>query len=243
MSALFHTLFYDPLYNGLVFLIGIIPGGDAGLAIIGLTIIVKFILFPLSLKASRTQILMRSLEGKIAQIKEKYKDRQEQAVKTMELYRQEKVNPFSSFFLILIQLPVIFALYFVFIDGGLPSIHTDLLYFFVSVPSTVNTLFLGLVDLGEHNLILAILAGVTQYIQATISFSSGPYVKGAEKTFAHMMQLQMKYFFPLLIGYIAYRFYAAVALYWVASNIFAIGQELYVRWRMRHVIAKTQKTP
>lgn len=238
MSAFFHTVFYDPLYNGLVFLIGVIPGGDAGLAIIALTLIVKFILFPLSLKAARTQLLMRSLEGKLAAIKERYKDRQEQAAKTMELYRQEKVNPFSSFLLILIQLPVIFALYFVFVRGGLPNIHTDILYFFVNVPEKVNTLFLGVVDLGTHNLVLAVLAGVTQFIQASISFSGGPKVKGSEKTFAHMMQIQMKYFFPLLIGYIAYKFFAAVALYWVASNIFAIGQEIYVRYKMKHLVAK-----
>lgn len=242
MSALFHTFLYNPLYNGLIFLVGIMPGGDVGLAVIVLTIFVKLILFPLSLRAARTQILMRSLEDEIAAIKETYKDRQEQAVKTMELYRREKVNPFSSFLLILIQLPVIFALYFVFVRGALPAIHTDLLYSFIHTPKTVDLIFLGLFDLSAHSIILALLAGITQFIQASISFSKGPHVKGSEKTMAHVMQMQMKYFFPILIAYIAYRFYAAVALYWVTSNIFAIGQELYVRYRLKH-LQTPAKTP
>ncbi len=236
MSALFHAALYNPLYNGLIFLIGVMPAGDAGLAIIALTIIVKLILFPLSLRAARTQILMRSLEDELATIKQRYKDRREQAMKTMELYRREKVNPFSSFLLILIQLPVIFALYFVFVRGGLPTIHTAILYPFVHVPGSVDLIFLGLFDLSTHSIILAVLAGLSQFIQASISFSKGPHVKGSERTVAHAMQLQMKYLFPLLIAYIAYRFFAAVALYWVTSNIFAIGQELYVRAKLKQVV-------
>lgn len=231
MVAFFHTVFYDPIYNGLIFLIDIVPGGDVGLSIILLTVVVRFILFPLSMSAARTQVKMRLLEPRLAEIKERFKkDRQQQALKTMELYREEGVRPFASILSILIQLPIIIALYLVFVRGGLPTVHTDLLYSFVPVPEMVSNSLLGLVDMGSRNLVFAVLAGLTQFVHAHIVAprlaSDG---KGFRHELARSMQVQMKYFLPLLIGFFAYTLFAAVALYWTVSNIFTILQELYVR--------------
>ena len=71
MAAFFHTFFYNPLYNGLIFLIDIVPLADVGIAIILLTIVVKLILFPLSKKAVRTQLIMRTVEPELNKLKEK----------------------------------------------------------------------------------------------------------------------------------------------------------------------------
>lgn len=235
MSALFHEIIYLPLYNALVGLVDVVPGADVGIAVILLTILVKVILFPLSLKASRTQVAMRELEQPLRDIKEKYKDSpEEQAKQTLALYREKGVNPFASIGLLLLQLPVIFGLYFVFYKGGLPAIDVSALYSFIPVPETVSMMFLGIIDMAGRSLPLAILAGVTQFIQARHSMPEAPKPRDPSKPtfgedFARSMHLQMRYVLPVIVGSVAYFATAAVALYWVTSNIAGIIQELYVK--------------
>ena len=106
-SYIWHTFFFDPVYNGLVFFIDIIPGGDVGLAIIATVIVVKTILLPLSIKAAKTQRVMREIEPKLREIKETHKDNREaQALAMMTVYREAGMNPFASLFLILLQIPI-----------------------------------------------------------------------------------------------------------------------------------------
>lgn len=241
MVALFNTLLFNPFYNGLLFLIGIIPGGDVGVAVILLTIVVKLVLFSLSYKSIKTQVKIKELEPEIQKIREEYKDdKQQQAMKTMAFYRENDINPFSSFLTILIQIPVILALYFLFVRGGLPEVNTDILYSFVRVPEMVSMSFIGLVDISQKSIVLALLAGLTQFFQARLLIPKKQKKKAADGSsslkddFAHSMQLQMRYVLPVFIVFIAYNFAAAVALYWTASNLFAIGQELFVRRRLRN---------
>lgn len=239
VSFLFHALLYNPFYNGLIFLISIIPYGDVGVAVISLTIVVKLALFSLSYTSIQTQIKMKELEPELQALKEKYKDdKQQQAMKTMALYKEKKINPFSSFVVVLVQIPIILALYLVFAHGGLPEIDQSLLYSFTPIPTAVSTHFLGRIDIFHKSIILAVLAGVSQFFQAKLLMPA-PKKKlpGATSSFgddfAHSMQLQMRYVLPAVIGFIAYRLAAAVALYWSVSNVFAIGQELFVRRRMK----------
>ena len=240
MVGLFHTFVYDPLYNGLIFLIGAVPGYDVGLAIIAITIVVKLILFPLSKKAVRTQILMRKLEPELNEIKKKYeKDKQQQAQKMMALYKENELNPFSSILLILIQLPIIFGLYWVFWRGGLPVVDMELLYSFISAPAEnlINMNFLGMIQMDGRSVFLAALAGVTQYIQIQYAMPQMAEKKDnptLKDDLARSFQLQMRYVMPVMISVFAYIISAAVALYWVTSNIFAIGQEVYMRKRVKN---------
>ena len=232
ISSLFNTLFYNPLYNGLVLLIDVLPWLDLGLAIILFTILVKLALFPLSQKSVRTQAKIKEVEPQIKEIKEKYKDKQEQAVKTMELYKRENINPFSGFFVILIQIPIIFALYFIFLRAGFPEINTEILYQFVKIPKQINTVFIGLIDVLEKSFILALFAGITQFFQAKLASPKlEPKKEGAGfgADFARSMSLQMKYVFPIIMFFIAYSISAAIALYLTTSNLFMIGQELYAK--------------
>ncbi|MEZ4113904.1 MAG: YidC/Oxa1 family membrane protein insertase [Candidatus Paceibacterota bacterium] len=87
---MFTKIFYEPIYNALVFLVDIIPGGDIGLAIILLTLIIKFILLPLHRKAIVSQIKLKQIEPKINEIKEKYTDKQEQAAKTLNYTNKKR---------------------------------------------------------------------------------------------------------------------------------------------------------
>jgi len=208
------------------------PWFDLGVSIVLFTIIIKLILFPLSQKSVVTQAKIKKIDPQIKEIKEKYKDKQEQALKTMELYKKEGINPFSGFLLILIQIPIIFALYFIFLRGGFPEINTDILYSFVKIPVLIKTKFIGLIEVSEKSLILALIAGISQFFQAKLA---GPKIEpkkenqGLGADFARSMSLQMKYVFPFIVFFIAYSISAAVALYWATSNLFMIGQELYVR--------------
>ena len=237
-NTIWHTVFFDPIYNTLIFFIDVIPGGDVGLAIIVAVIVVKLVLFPISIKAVQTQKVMKEIQPKIAELKEKHKDNKEaQAKAMMEVYKEHEMNPFSSIFIILLQIPIIIALYFSVYSGGgvaLPEINTDLLYSFISVPTEVSMNFIGLVDITGRSIFLALMAGITQYIHVNFVMPQPTKPKEGEKLdfqteLMNNMQTQMKYVMPVLITGIAYFISAAIAIYFVVSNIFSIIQELYVR--------------
>jgi YidC/Oxa1 family membrane protein insertase len=243
MVILFNKVIFDPLYNGLVFLIDTVPGGDVGFAVIFLTLLVKFILFPLSKKAIKTQIAMRAVEPELKKIKELVKDKQEQARQMMALYKERGMNPLSSIMLILVQLPIIIGLYWVFYKGGLPEINVDILYAFVPEPNTVNMKFLGFIDMAGRSALLAFIAGVAQFIQARLSLpppAPRQSSDGFKEDLARSFNVQMRYVLPVVIAVVAYMISAAVALYWAVSNIFTIGQELLVR-RKYEQLAREEK--
>lgn len=246
MIALFTTIFYQPIYNVFVYLMTLLPWADAGVIIILVTIIVRLILFPLSQKSIRTQLKMKDIGPELEAIKLKYtNDKQEQAKQTMAFYKQKGVNPFSGFFAILIQFPIIISLYRIFYGGGIASIDASMLYSFVHTPThAVSMVFIGLVSLTSKNLIFALLAGITQFFQAQIiTPPQTPIAPGAKKSIgndlARSMTFQSKYVFPILIFFIAYNVSAAVSLYWIISNVFSICQELYVRRQYKKQHTKT----
>ncbi|MBU6323655.1 MAG: membrane protein insertase YidC [Patescibacteria group bacterium] len=239
VSTLFHAVFYNPIYNLLVFLVALSPGGDVGIAIVIATLIVKLLLLPLSMAAIRTQREMKRIEPLLAELKTKHPDRQEQAMKTMELYREHRINPFASIVTIFIQLPVLITLYWVFRAEAFPTVHTALLYGFTMQPAHVSLMFLGLFDVTGHSLVLAVLAGIAQYLQA--HFMSAPLETAAhsdkaegsfQTDFARAMQVQMKYVLPLIIGTFAYTS-GVVALYFITSALFQAFQEYFVLRKVR----------
>lgn len=237
-SYIWHTFFFDPIYNTLVLFIDVIPGGDVGLAIIATVVLVKFVLLPLSIKAAKTQKVIREIEPKLKELKEKFKDkREEQAVAMMAIYKEAGINPFASIVLIFLQLPIVIALYFAVSNGGgvvLPAINTDLLYSFIPEPSTASMNFLGVFDITAKSIALAFLAGITQFFQVKMVMPAlAPRDPNAAPSFkddfARNMQLQMQYVMPVIIFFVAYALSAAIALYFVVSNVVAILQEVYIK--------------
>ena len=234
-SFLYHSGIFNPLYNGLIGLMSLLPWMDAGVAVIIFTIIVRLALYPLSKKAVVTQVRMKELEPELNRIKESLKnDRQAQALKTMELYKSKGVSPFSSFFVLLIQLPIVYALYSIFLHSGLPVVNKELLYPFIlaHIP-VVNMHFLGLIDIGAKSISLAVLAAVAQFFQLHFSFASKSMPSsGGNNPQMEMMQSMtknMKYVFPIMVFLISYKISAVVALYWTVTSLFTLGQELVVR--------------
>jgi len=220
----------------------ILPWVDAGIVVIIFTIIIRLILFPLSKKAIVTQVRMKELEPEINRLKQMMKDdRQGQALKMMALYKEKKISPFSSFLVLLVQLPIIWALYSIFFRSGLPVVNTELLYGFVNVP-TVDMNFLGLVDIGAKNTIMAIIAAIAQFLQLHFSLASmkstGTGVNtdtssNIQMDMAQNMTKSMKYVFPIMVFFISYNIAAVVALYWTVTSIFTLGQEIVVRRHLK----------
>lgn len=233
LTNIWNTVLYQPLLNALAFLVSIIPGGDVGIAVIVLTILVKIILFPLSQKSIESQAEMNILAPELNKIKTSGASKEEQAKQTFELYKKHKVNPFSGCLLVLVQIPIIFALYYVFFKGI--NFKSELLYSFVHIPEHINMIFLGIIDISKKSIFLAVLAGVSQYLQAHFMpkpVSSGNTigsVSSFSESFTKSMQMQMKYIFPFVVAFIAYSISGAVALYWITSNLFMVGQQIYVK--------------
>ncbi len=235
ISNFFHTAFYDPIYNALVALVSLIPGGDIGLAVVVLTIIIRLALLPFSLKAARTQRAMKELEPQLKELKEKHKGNKEtEARATFALYKEARVNPFASILIVFIQIPVLLALYLVFFREALSTIDPARLYSFTPVPEITSLLFLGIVAVSGKSIVLAILAGITQFFQAHVALSGTmkPSGTGMQADFQKAMGMQLRYVFPFLIATISYTTSSAIALYFITTNIVGVLQEQYVKHKV-----------
>src|SRR3989338_6061628 len=243
-TNIWNAVLYHPLINALAFLVSIVPGGDVVLAVIILTIIVKLILFPLSQKSIESQAAMAILAPELNKIKASGVSKEEQAKQTFELYKRHKTNPFSGCLLVLIQIPIIFALYYVFYKGI--NFDSGVLYSFVHVPAKINMIFLGFLDLGGKSIFLAVLAGISQYLQAHFMPKTPPKTSTAmpsfTESFTKSMGTQMKYVFPFVVAFISYSISGVVALYWIISNLFAVGQQIYVNKTEKTRLAREAKT-
>lgn len=233
MSAVFYTVFYNPIYNALVALLAVIPGSDVGIAIIMLTIVIRLILLPFSLAAARTQRAMKILEPRIKELKEKHKgDKEKEALETLALYREAKVNPFSSILTVFVQIPVLLALYFVFRYEPFSTFDTIRLYAFTPLPANVSVLFLGFIPVLEKSVVLAALAGLSQLLQARLALAGTLKPSGGtgmQADFQKVMGLQLTFVFPVLIAIITYTTSGAIGLYFITTNLAGSLQEWYVR--------------
>lgn len=232
-STIWHTFFYDPVYNLLTFFIDVLPSADVGIAVILTVIVVKIVILPLSMKATRTQMIMRTIEPELKELQKKYKDDREALARhTLEVYRRVKVNPFALFGVLLIQLPLVIAIYFSVMT--LPDISTEFLYSFIPNPEVVNMLFLNTISMDSKSLGLAILAGFTAYLQTKYMLPKrAPRAKDAapdfKEDFADSMSFSMRYVLPIIIFIFSYSLSAVIALYFTVSNVATIVQEWYVK--------------
>lgn len=235
MLELFHTIFYVPIYNLLIFLVDIIPGGDAGVAVILATIFIKIVLLPLSIQATKTQKGMKEIEPQLKELREKYKeDKEKQALEMLALYKEHNIKPFSTMFIALIQIPILIYLFLVFQNESFTAINTEILYSFIPTPEVVSTLFLGSILVTSSSLILAILAAAAQFMHSyvAIKIPKAEHKEGETPSFGaefgRSMAINARYFLPLLIGYFAYVLGGALALYFITSSVFQTLQEVLV---------------
>ena len=236
ISTFFHAVFYNPIYNALVALMAFVPGGDVGVAVILLTIVIRLMLLPFSLSAARTQRTMKVLEPKIKDLKEKHKgDKEKEALETLALYREAEVNPFASILTVFIQIPVLLALFWVFNYESFTTLNAARLYFFTPTPHIVSLEFLGVISVVGKSMVLAVLAGLTQFLQAHMALSGTMKpsdAKGMQNDFQRIIGMQLKYVFPFLIATISYTTSGAIAIYFITTNLAGSLQEWYVRRKL-----------
>lgn len=236
MYHLFQVIFYQPILNLLVFLYNTISLQDLGVAIILLTVLIKLILWPLSRKSIQSQKALQELQPKIEELKVQYKDKQQEMGRAlMDLYKQHKVNPFSSCLPLLLQLPFFIAVYQVFRDGL--SKHLELVYPFIKRPEVINSVFLGFLDLSKPNIYLAVMAGAAQFWQAKMMMAKKVQKDTnatKEDSMSAIMNKQMLYFMPALTVFIGVTLPGGLTMYWLVMTLLTVLQQT--------LIARTQKT-
>jgi YidC/Oxa1 family membrane protein insertase len=239
MAHILTIVLYQPILNALLFVQRYLPGHDMGLAIIIVTLLIKGLLYAPSLSAIRSSRQLQSLQPRLKALQEQYKNNREQlAQEQMKLYRESKVNPLSSCLGPLIQLPILIALYQVFLHGlridshgllaasQLQHVYGPLRDYFAHTP--MNTMFLGWVNVAKtHNIILAVLAGAATFWQTSmIASPKEPNTPGAQdEAMTSMINKQSKYLLPLVTVLFSYRFAAGLGLYWLTSTLFTVGQQ------------------
>lgn len=226
ISTAYTTVLYQPLFNTLILLYNFIPGKDFGVAIIVLTLLLRLAFYPLSAKAFLAQKVFSELQPKLKELRERFKDNKDElARKTLEAYQKSGVNPFASLGPLLIQLPILLAIFQVF-SRGFQESQLAMLYPFVQNPGAVNSLFLGVVHLSEQSLILALAAGALQFFQMQVGMSSksGANAKGMAVVQKHLMPIFMSAFTLSILT----RLPAAIGLYWIATSAFSIWQQWYL---------------
>ena len=178
--------------------------GNFGVSIIVVTILIKIALLPLTLKQDKSMKEMKKLQPKIEKIKKDYAhDKQMLNIKTMELYKEHKVNPLGGCLPLLLQLPILFALFGVLRNGIIPK-DSSFLWLKLSVPDPFY--------------VLPVLNGAVSFFQQKLmgSADSNPQMKN------------MMYIFPIMMIFISYRMPSGLQLYWLTSSILAVVQQYFI---------------
>ncbi|MEY3470832.1 MAG: hypothetical protein RLZZ223_182 [Candidatus Parcubacteria bacterium] len=245
MGWLFNELLYRPLFNSMVFFYNTIPGANIGLAIILTTLLVRVLMIPLYRASIKSQRELTIIQPIVKELQVKYKDdRQQLSEELLKAYKEHNVNPFAGIMLLIVQIPVLIAIYQVSLNIFKPETYPAL-YSFITLPESFNPTFWGLLNVSDsRNVILAILVGLSQYYQIKLIMKrtqpSKPKVKDTKKSkkknsnkqeepdFATTLNKQMMFLMPILVTGFAYSLPAAMSLYWITTTVFTIGQEFFL---------------
>lgn len=231
MKAFIFAVLYQPLFNILIFFAWLIPGHSIALAIIVVTVIIRIILLPSSIKAAKHQMHNMELQPKINKLKSEIKDPAEQQKAMMALYKEEGFSPWGSCLPILIQIPIIWALFSVFKSGI--SGNMGALYSFIPRPDSINTSFFGINMVHPSVWVLPIIAGVFQFVLSYLSTPKMPKTEGQSADPTAMMSKQMLFIAPLITVFFGRSMPAALVIYWITTTVFGIFQQLYVNKMMK----------
>lgn len=236
----FNIIFTFPIFNALMVLYRII--GDFGLSIIVLTLIIKLILFPLTLKQLKSMKATQALQPQMAEIRKKYaKDQMAQSRATQELYKEYGISPLvGSCLPLLVQMPVLFGLFYA-LSAVLRSAKTagdinKLLYPFIPIfthfPNVNLTWFTFInhswyISLGapDPTHILPILAAIATFIQ--VRMSQPKTMATATDAMSQQMKI-MQFISPVMVLFFGWNYAAGLALYWTISSLFAMCQQYFV---------------
>lgn len=228
IGEIFRLTLIEPMINLLVVLNNVLFG-SFGLAIIAFTILVRLVTFPLTLRQLHQTKAMQTLQPRVQEINKKFSDPKRRQEEMMKVYREAGVNPIGCLGPLLLQMPILFAL-FIAVRRTLPEspealelLHNylyDWSYIQNAVPMQDH--FLGLDLKANGNILMVILVGVTSYVQTktTVTVTTDERVRQQQQ----MMSIMM----PLMFAWFALTFPNGVSLYWVVSSLIGIGQNILI---------------
>ncbi|HOI60103.1 MAG TPA: YidC/Oxa1 family membrane protein insertase [Candidatus Pacearchaeota archaeon] len=226
IGTIFNIVLYQPILNFLIWLYIVL--GSFGGAVLILTIIIRLVLYPLNNKSLKSQKELQEIQPLIKEIQTKYKtDTQKQAEELMKLYKEKGFNPFAGLWYILIQIPLILAIYYVIRNIASGVDITNNLYSFINFSGTIEPMFLG-INLSQPHTLFAIIVALAQLAQIwTMQPKKAPNVNEMDQTerLQNMMQKQMLVIFPLLTFFVLTQLPSALGLYWLVITLFTIIQQ------------------
>ena len=196
-----------------------VVGGNYGIALLLATVLVRLLLLPLMIKQIRYSKVMQQMQPEINSIRSKYKgDSRKIQEETMKLWQQAGVNPMAGCFPMLLQLPILYALY--------GAIYGNI--------RLNNSAFLWAPHLGQHDptYILPILAAITTYFSSRVMMTT-----------SDPQQRIMLFIMPVMVLLIGTKFPAGLALYWVFTNVFTTVQTYFIRVRPLRLAAEEANSP
>lgn len=238
ISDLFYLLVFEPLFNILILIINFVPYKNLGVGIIIITLIIRFVLYPSSKKSLQVQKKIADIKPALKEVEKKYKnDRQKKAEAQMALYKEHKINPFSSlFFPLLVQLPILFGLYKIFTTDFLNNSASEYLYSGISYPDFIGTYFVG-INLMEASIFIATIAAIIQHLQARsmmqIQGNKEEEKNPQEPDIQASMNFVMLYILPFVIlifgtglPFLGFEgLSAGISLYWATTTAFSWWQQ------------------
>ncbi|MEC0093774.1 YidC/Oxa1 family membrane protein insertase [Paenibacillus macquariensis] len=182
-------------------------GGQYGLAVLVMVIIVRTLILPLTIKQVKSSKAMQAIQPELAKLKEKFKDNpEEQQKETMRLFQENKVNPLAGCLPLIVQMPIFIALYNSIYGNDLLR-HGTFLWLQLGSP--------------DKTFILPILAALTTFLQTKMMMKMNPTPQAGPMQFMMMV-------YPVLIFFMSYNFPAALPLYWFFSNVYTIVQNYFL---------------
>ncbi len=255
LTTLWNTFLYFPLINILIFLYHAL-GNNLGWAIIGVTVLIRLIMVPLTNPGMRSTQKMQELKPHIDKLKEKHKDdKQELAKAQFELYREHGINPFANFLPMVLQFLVLFALFQAFNNvlhpTGAVSDLNQILYPFLHLAENIQlnasffyldvmkpdvfllpfTINLGLFAINAVPGFFLLAAALIQFISFKMMMPKTEPQKNASdaEDMAISMQKQMMYLMPIITILIGVNFASGLVLYWLTYSIATIAQQVYIK--------------
>jgi YidC/Oxa1 family membrane protein insertase len=238
IGQIFQIIFMQPIFNVLMLLYHLF--GSMALSIIVLTLIVRLALFPLTLKQLKSTKATQAIQPLIADVRKKYKDQKEQYAAMQAIYKEYGVNPVAGCLPLLVQLPVLYGLFFALREAlntnnlnALNYLHAlnqsiyPFLPKFIIPPDPYMIWFGGPINLGhpDPTHILPILAGLATFLQLRMS---QPRTRtGAKDAMSQQMAI-MQYIMPFITLIFAWGFPAGLALYWTTTSVFSMVQQYFV---------------
>lgn len=199
-----------------------------GLSIILFTILVKVLLLPLTIKQTKSTKAMQDIQPKIQEIQTKYKDKPEkQQQEIMKIYTEAKINPLAGCLPLLIQMPILIALFSVLREPVTYGVFADQAQFVNAAKG-----FLWIKDLTTPDYILAILSRATTFLMQTLMMPKDQQ-QGSMKIMTYVMSAMMLFW--------GFSFPAGLTLYWTIGNVFAIGQHYLIMNPLRAKLAVSKE--